>query len=256
MTDPRLKAAWEHLRATSRRRFELEDPELLGHMRHLYARVLGRTRSVNWFHLGAMQAPSDYLMYVECFERTRPRVIVETGTAGGASARFFAEVLERIHGSRDFRVVTVERYPTPGMAEFLGGHPCVVSVIGDSADPVVAAEVAAVVPAGWPVAVTLDSDHSAEHVLAELSRYADFVSPGQHLIVQDTYLGLWWGGNLDGEQQRAVLDGRGGDLRYDYHALPLGAVEAFLEVRPEFSVDLEAQRWLVTQHPYGWLQRA
>lgn len=256
MTDPRLIAAWENLRATGRRRFEFEDPELLGHMRHLYARLFGITRSVNWFQFGAMQAPSDYLLYAECFELTRPRVLIETGTAGGASARFYAEALERIHGSRDFRVVTVERYPTPSMAEFLRGHPCIVSVIGDSTDPAVVAEVVAAVPSRWPVAVTLDSDHSAEHVLAELSCYADLVSPGQYLIVQDTYIGLYWGGNLNGEQQRAVLEGRGGDLRYDYHALPLGAVEAFLEVHSEFSVDLELQRWLVTQHPYGWLRKA
>ena len=51
-------------------------------------------------------------------------------------------------------------------------------------------------------------------------------------------------------------DGReGGHAAGSNHAA-LGAVEAFLQVRPEFSVDMEKQRWLVTQHPYGWLRRS
>lgn len=101
--------------------------------------------------------------------------------------------------------------------------------------------------------LTLDSDHGAEHVLAELSQLADLVSPGQYLIVQDTFLGFC--GGTSGVDQDAIRDGRGDDVHFDYHGGPLGAVEAFLVVRREFEVDENKQRWLITQHPYGWLRR-
>ena len=38
------------------------------------------------------------------------------------------------------------------------------------------------------VLVILDSNHTADHVAAELSLYGDFVSVGSYLIVMDTFI--------------------------------------------------------------------
>lgn len=238
---------------TARRFFAPEHEDLLRIGRQVFGRTFGSVALAPWFELGAMQSPVDYLAYAECISKRRPRVVVETGTAAGYGALFYAEAMGRVHGDGNFRVVTVEVDPAQISAD-LGSRPQIVSVVGDSADPAVVERVRRLAAeVSGPVMVTLDSCHSAEHVAREMGSYADLVSPGQYLIVQDTYLGLYWGGNLDAGQQRAVLEGRGGDLRFDYAGSPLGAVEAFLSCDSRFRVDMFPQRWILTQCPFGFL---
>ena len=253
--DPQLWAAFTALRASTRRRFfGTHDTATLDLLRRVYMRVFGKVRPADWFGMTPRQTPSDLALYAEAWTATRPRVIVETGTAEGYAAVFYAEVLRRIHGDGNFRVITID-CATDARAACVAADPSIIALVGDSASAEMRDQVRCLIPDGWSVCVTLDSEHGAEHVLTELQRFAPMVSPGQYLIVQDTYLGLYWGGNLTGEQQEAVLAGQGGNLRFDYIGSPLGAVEAFLEVRPEFQIDYEKQRWVLTQHPFGWLKR-
>lgn len=239
-----------------RRFFAPEHAGLLQACRQVFLQAFGIISPVPWFDLVAMQSPVDYLAYAECIVQKRPRVIVETGTASGACALFYLEALRRIHGDDNVRVITVE-FNRSQISKDLSAYPQVVSVIGSSVDPEVVSKVYRL--AGeiqGPVMVTLDSDHASEHVARELGSYADLVSPGQYLIVQDTYLGLYWGGNLNGAQQKAVLEGRGGSLQFDYAGCPLGAVEAFLSCDTRFNVDMHPQRWLITQCPFGFLLKS
>ena len=83
--------------------------------------------------------------------------------------------------------------------------------------PDVVAEVARRVGGGRTM-VLLDSDHRMAHVLAELRAYADLVSPGSYLIVQDT--------NVNGH---LVLPGFGPG--------PMEAVREFLATDDRFEVD-------------------
>ena len=79
----------------------------------------------------------------------------------------------------------------------------------------------------------LDSDHSREHVLAELDAYAPMVPVGSYLIVQDT----------------------GGVMIGDNNAGPRQAVEAFHASRNDFVPDRRRERMLFTMHPNGYLKR-
>jgi cephalosporin hydroxylase len=108
-------------------------------------------------------------------------------------------------------------------------------VLGSSTAPDVVAEVARRVGAGRTM-VLLDSDHRMAHVLAELRAYADLVSPGSYLIVQDT--------NVNGHP---VLPGFGPG--------PMEAVREFLATDDRFEVDRDQERLLFTMHPGGYLKR-
>lgn len=82
----------------------------------------------------------------------------------------------------------------------------------------------------------LDSNHSRDNVLGELHSYADLVSPGQYLAVEDT--------NLNGHPVRA-----------DFGPGPREAVEAFLEEDPPFDVDRRWEKFFLTFLPGGLLRR-
>ena len=90
--------------------------------------------------------------------------------------------------------------------------------------------------AGKNVLVILDSDHSRDHVLAEMRAYAPLVPLGGYLIVEDT--------NVNGHPV-ARKHGPG----------PKEAVDAFLATNDEFVVDHDREKFRVTFNPGGYLRR-
>ena len=89
---------------------------------------------------------------------------------------------------------------------------------------------------GGRVLVILDSDHSKKHVSKELELYAELVSTGSYMIVQDT-------------------DINGHPVRPNTGPGPMEAVEDFLEKNKTFKIDSSRERFLFTMHPKGYLQR-
>jgi cephalosporin hydroxylase len=86
------------------------------------------------------------------------------------------------------------------------------------------------------VLVVLDSDHSRDHVLAELRAYAPLVTPGSYLVVEDT--------NVNGHPVYEAF-GPG----------PMEAVQDFLKERDDFEVDRSREKFLLTFNPGGWLRK-
>lgn len=137
---------------------------------------------------GMRKLPADLDRYAQIIADTGPEVIVETGTATGGSARWFAE--------RGVEVITIDLDPASATGESTGltevthspaGHPGAASIHwlkGDSVDPANVAGIAAMV-AGRRCMVSLDSDHSAPHVAAEIAAYGPLVTPGCYLVVED-----------------------------------------------------------------------
>jgi cephalosporin hydroxylase len=93
--------------------------------------------------------------------------------------------------------------------------------------------------AGHPVMVIEDSDHSAEHVLANVRAYAEFVSPGSFLIVQDTRFG------------RGV--GLGPSKAIAHFLAESGPTAA--EGRARFVRDRRPEYLIFSQHSGGFLRR-
>lgn len=251
--DSRLRTAWERLRASAKRRFHETDPELVALMQRAFLRC-GPTyvQYASWFGGGGQQFPADYIAYQEVLWASAPQVLIETGTGSGGTTLFFEECLSRRHPSGDYKIITID---TLSPAHHIVGRPKITGLVGSSIDIQMAEQIRSLIPPGLPVAVTLDSDHDARHVLSELELYAPLVTPGQYLIVQDTFFGLFFGGNLNGEQAGAAAKS-GNSRAFDYIGTPLGAVEAWLEVHgDEWEVDESPTRFLLTQNPYGYLRR-
>lgn len=189
---------------------------------------------VYWLGIPSVQNPADNWMMQEIIYEVNPDVIIETGTYKGGTTLFYAAVLA--HVNPEGKIITVDIADYSGQAsERSLWQERVEKIMGSSIDPELVRSIAGKVK-GKKVLVTLDSDHSKEHVLRELELYAPLVSPGSYLVVQDTV----YGGN--------PVNSKSGED-------PLAAVREFLKNHPEFSVDRDREKFLLTFYPSGYLKR-
>jgi len=183
------------------------------------------------FFLGVRTAkcPLDLWIYQELLFELRPELIVECGTAWGGSALYLATMCDLVGTGH---VVTIDIADVPGRPE----HPRITYVSGSSTDEDIVAMVRR--RAGWvrPVLVILDSDHSQAHVEAELDAYADLVTPGSYLVVEDTNV-----------NNHPVLP--------EFGPGPWEAVDGFLGQHPEFTPDPTREKFFLTFNPRGFLRR-
>ncbi|HSL32635.1 MAG TPA: CmcI family methyltransferase [Candidatus Limnocylindrales bacterium] len=188
-----------------------------------------RSLNVNWLGYRATKCPFDAWTYQEILVETRPQVVIESGTRLGGTSVFLASIFDLLGG--EGRVVTIDVNADPRLPK----HPRIEYLTGSSLDGAIVDRVRAAA-AGKRTMVILDSLHTAEHVGAELALYADLVSIGCYLIVED--------GNVNGHP---VLP--------DYGPGPTEAVEAFVATTDAFVVDRDRERFMVTLNPGGYLRR-
>jgi cephalosporin hydroxylase len=114
---------------------------------------------------------------------------------------------------------------------------------GSSIDPQVIAEVHGLASSYSRVLVCLDSNHTHEHVLAELNAYAPLTSVGSYCVVFDTIIE-----DLPAEMFPDRPWGPGNN--------PKTAVWEYVKTHPEFEIDKSIQnKLLITVAPDGWLKR-
>ena len=154
----------------------------------------------SWMGVPIIQLPADIIATQEVIWATKPDVIIETGVARGGSVLFMASLLELIGKGT---VIGVDIDIRPHNRDSIERHPMakrVVLIEGPSTEPATLTKVAAAIPAGASVMVVLDSDHSRDHVLAELRTYGPLVTKGCYLVVADTILG-----HFDANQTPAIV---------------------------------------------------
>jgi cephalosporin hydroxylase len=195
-----------------------------------YDEFYDQTREHNsWLGVKIWKCPLDLWIYQEVLYRVRPDLVVETGTYRGGSAYYLASLFDLMGFGR---VVTIDINSCDDRPE----HKRIQYLTGSSVDPGVLAWVRTEVARHQNVLVILDSDHRRDHVLAELREYADMVTPGSYLIVEDT--------NINGHPVRA-----------EYGPGPREAVDIFLAGTRDFVPDYECEKFLFTWNSGGYLRR-
>lgn len=194
----------------------------------LYYGHAGRTwRNTRWLGVLLQKCPFDLWVYQELLTEIRPELVVETGSFAGGSALYLASCMDLLGKGRVISVDIAERErPEHERATF---------ITGSSTDPSVVDRIRRAAEEASPVMVILDSDHSRDHVLAELRAYAPLVTPGSYLVVEDT--------NIGRPVEPELAPG------------PHEALEEFLRESPEFVRDLSREKFFLTFNPGGFLRR-
>jgi len=206
-----------------------------------------------------MQNPADLWIMQEIITEIRPDFIIETGTFAGGSAAYYATILRQVNSKG--KVITIDIDAKPRMVNIKKlkkeddllynrvkeiSHNYIEFITSDSVDPALIERLKEKTK-NKKVLVTLDSCHSYEHVLNELTLYSQLVSPGSYLIVQDTYID-------DSEEwlETHTADCPGKKIKGG----PLKAVKEFLKEHRDFKIDKSKERFLFTSYPSGYLKKS
>jgi cephalosporin hydroxylase len=237
--------------AEGEKTFELYSTEGFELLSDLWLKVGWNQKHVytfSWLGRPIIQLPEDVVRIQEVIHELQPDVIVETGVAHGGALVYYASLC-KVFGKG--RVVGVDIEIRPHNRAALEEHPLaglITLIEGSSTDPDTLAQVAAQIRPGEKTLVILDSNHTREHVLAELEAYAELVSVGSYIIAMDGIMEL-------------VSDTPRGNPEWSEDN-PISAVEEFVRHHPEFVV--EQPRWRfneselrrnVTHWQQGYLRR-
>lgn len=141
--------------------------------------------SFTWMGRPMIQLPEDMLRLQEVIYRVKPDVIIETGVAHGGSLIFYASLCKAMERGRVIGVDIEIRTHNRQAIESHELNPLITLIEGSSVDSLIVEEVASHVWSTETVIIFLDSNHTKEHVLAELRAYAPLVSVGSYIVAMD-----------------------------------------------------------------------
>jgi cephalosporin hydroxylase len=138
-----------------------------------------------WMGRPIIQLPEDLIRVQEAIHRVQPDVIIETGVAHGGSLIFYASLCKAMERGR---VIGVDIDIRPHNRDAINAHPLaplITLVEGSSVDRAVVERVRSRIRSDETVLVLLDSNHSRDHVAAELEAYAPLVTTGSYIVATD-----------------------------------------------------------------------
>ena len=146
----------------------------------------GYSYNFSWMGRPIIQYPQDMIAMQELIWEVKPDLIIETGIAHGGSLIYYASLLELIGKGevlgididiREHNRIEIEKHPM---------YPRIKMIQGSSVDGQIVEQVKQYAENKKSILVSLDSNHTHEHVLNELKLYSSFVTVGSYLVVFDT----------------------------------------------------------------------
>ena len=212
----------------------------------------------DWMGRPIIQFPQDIVAMQELIWEIKPDLIIETGIAHGGSLIFSASMLALLDmceamggGAFDPRVsqrkvIGVDIDIRPHNQKAIEEHPMasrIQMIQGSSIDSDIINEVHALARNYKKVLVCLDSNHTHDHVLAELEAYAPLTSVGSYCVVFDSVVE---------DMPKNMFP----DRPWGPGNNPKTAVWEYLKGHSEFDIDKSIQHKLVlTVAPDGYLKR-
>lgn len=237
------------------------DPKFIESTRNWFNESLKVNYSYHFEWLGRpiIQYPQDVAAMQEIIWEVKPDLIIETGIAHGGSLIMSASMLALLDLTDAIETGTTLD-PRKSHRKVLGididirehnreailNHPMasrIQMIQGSSISPDVINQVQALAKDYKKILVSLDSNHTHEHALAELIAYAPLVSVGSYCVVFDTVIE-----DIPADMSNDRSWGPGNN--------PKTAVWEYLKTHDEFEIDKSIpHKLLITVAPDGYLKR-
>ena len=198
----------------------------------------------SWLGRPMIQLPMDTIAMQEIIWSVQPDLIIETGVAHGGSVVMSASMLQLIgHGEvigididiRNHNKHAIEMHPLASRIKMIEGS---------SIDTKIVEQVKNLSIGKSKVLVFLDSNHTHEHVLAELNAYGPLVSIDSYIVVFDTFV------------EDLPEDYKWTDRPWGKGNNPRTAVWEWMKSNKNFSIDKSIEdKLLITSAPDGFLRR-
>lgn len=213
----------------------------------------------SWLGRPIIQYPQDIVAMQELIWSVKPDLIIETGIAHGGSLVFSASMLAQLDMCDAIEAGTSFN-PKVSRRKVLGididirahnraaveAHPMasrIQMIQGSSISPEIISQVKHIAAGYERILVCLDSNHTHEHVLAELKAYAHLTSVGSYCVVFDTIV-------------EDLPEAMYPDRPWGPGNNPKTAVWEFLKTNPQFEIDKQIDnKLLISVAPDGYLKR-
>ncbi len=214
----------------------------------------------SWLGRPIIQYPQDIMAMQELIWAVKPDLVIETGIAHGGSLILSASILAMLDMSDAIASGVSSFDPRVSKRKVIGvdidirshnraaieEHPMasrIEMIQGSSISPDIVAKVRKAAEGYKRVLISLDSNHTHDHVLAELEAYAPLVSIGSYCIVFDSVIE-----HLPADHFLDRPWSRGNN--------PMTALRAYIAKNPDFEIDKNIEnKLMITVAPEGFLHR-
>ena len=212
--------------AKYKQKFQMKlDEWMLYHQRNCHFKM-------KYCGLEMQKIPTDLYIYEQLIMDIKPDVIIEIGAAGGGTALWLCHRLD-ILGHGTLMSLDINH------GGFKAEHKRIVKITGDSTDVNIAKEVYPRIDPTDKVLIIHDGSHKKVDIKKDFQNYSRLVTIGSYFVIED--------GVMD------VFDWK--DHRTSGHDCGLFAGIELNNENPNWIIDNECERYIITNNPQGFLKR-